>query len=824
MADVQFAIDRLKALQGQLRVLEQSEATTLLPDEEGTAELSEQLAKLAAISETISMELNKNRHAGSHGQIERPIVAADEEAQHAVGSRGRTAWQSKPHFEGDHLAVASTQRRDVRSCKGDSFSVHEAGQVDELSLTLSKLQAIDQSLSQLSANCPIQASSSDSLMKLNQLSSRLDQSLVVIEGSLIDQELQDRLRDLQALDASLDAANGTVVGREEDDELKRKLLALQHMDDRLSSSTHIIACATASTNDAEHTYDGDAELRRSLQLLTALDSQLEHLHTLPMEPAYPGEQHAERPPAPTPDRMHRLDELRMTHHVASGIENGDSARALHQRIDSWLAEDEANLPLLHQLFDSVFQLDDFSDRIKVLRAAEKEACARAGLQGPSAVSQFIRYANDESDDNSPEYDGSGIKPDYDYDVDVDEVELAEGELIASAEMDEKEGSAISELRKVLEQLGLPVEGPRKVLLERLTDHLLSSAGTAEWPELATESEVSVVEGAREQSARSTREGAALQVEVPPFADADEDEPVVDRTAELPPRPKTSRGGPGRDPFHYVSPSPTRDSTAQTLAVHTGDGTETSRRLEGKRTRLAFEPASAARTENRAEKNTSGSVSEAPIDPMHVNWLEASARMSGDVVKGPTEAGASGSETSSMTENSATRQIRNSSNTSSDWSCCSYDDVALGDDPELVARRRQYRARLTGIWNAPADTRVAADSTFRDTLEGDVHRDVGAITIDDLPSSELTLSGVLHLSADARQRWEVLRNEEQASLAGRTKFVLGTESELEGEHFDILDPQAYASLTTTGEQVSDAMLSESRSSWEEVMAKVEAVHD
>ncbi|KAL1500051.1 hypothetical protein AB1Y20_012728, partial [Prymnesium parvum] len=33
-----------------------------------------------------------------------------------------------------------------------------------------------------------------------------------------------------------------------------------------------------------------------------------------------------------------------------------------------------------------------------------------------AEAGFIRYANDESDDNSPEYDGSGIKPDYDYDV------------------------------------------------------------------------------------------------------------------------------------------------------------------------------------------------------------------------------------------------------------------------------------------------------------------------------------------------------------------------------------------------------------------------
>ena len=107
--------------------------------------------------------------------------------------------------------------------------------------------------------------------------------------------------------------------------------------------------------------------------------------------------------------MHRRDELVQRHPPSRGDAPGPSsggsynradARAmLHQRLDAFLDEDDANLPLAIQLFECVMQLDDFTDRIKVLRAAESVASAARDRLRLAWEARRTRPEDDDDDDD-----------------------------------------------------------------------------------------------------------------------------------------------------------------------------------------------------------------------------------------------------------------------------------------------------------------------------------------------------------------------------------------------------------------------------------------
>jgi len=158
-------------------------------------------------------------------------------------------------------------------------------------------------------------------------------------------------------------------------------------------------------------------------------------------------------------------------------------------------------------------------------------------------------------------------------------------------------AATTDLRELLAQQGLPTEGSRVTLLERLTEFLLTADDDSA-PQAACQPVPAVPQPAQPVAKTNKLQlpGAELEPLVvggPHFDDpddADEALPPSPGGAGLPPRPKTSRGGPGCDPFHYVMPSPPRSAPAslsQQRAEQSGTAKASPAQQHSQRVRQAF---------------------------------------------------------------------------------------------------------------------------------------------------------------------------------------------------------------------------------------------
>lgn len=195
---------------------------------------------------------------------------------------------------------------------------------------------------------------SSSLSELERLDSRLDASLRKVEGSLIEDELQTRLRSLQALRSQLDT------------------LSLDNGSPPPPSSSHpppytsVSVAPDVDEVQSERRMDGEEEeeLEQQLRRLANLSSSLARVG---------GEEYVEQREVGQQEGEQKEGREER--------EAFDAAKAaLHEQVAACLEEDEANLPLLHQLLESVTRHEDFTDRIRVLRAAQNESSLLTRLQ------------------------------------------------------------------------------------------------------------------------------------------------------------------------------------------------------------------------------------------------------------------------------------------------------------------------------------------------------------------------------------------------------------------------------------------------------------